>query len=239
MSSTGRPTSIVITGSRQGIGRALSQHYADRGLKVFGISRQPSDLDHPNYRHFQGDVCHTPRIREILREIDMLAPEGLEAVINNAGLYVRRLAVLTENEEALSVLNTNVVGSLAMMREAAKIMMRHRYGRVVSISSIATAMHAPGIAAYAASKAALEQLSSAFSWEFASSGITFNVVAVSHYPGTGMTTGIGERIRTQLNSQLSKPAMLNVEEVAHAIEFFLSPKAANISNQVLYFGGVR
>ena len=239
MSESERPKSIVITGSRQGIGRALCEHYLGRGYHVFGISRSPTDLTHRNYKHFEADVSDATRIRPILQEIDALLSHGLEVVVNNAGISLSRMALLTDGVSAQKVLNTNVVGSFVVTREATAIMMRRGFGRIVSISSIEAVISSPGAAIYAASKVAVEKMTEAFSCEITNVDITFNAIGISLFPGTGMTRGLGERARDAKVAKLSRPALLKVEEIAHVVDFLASPLASAVTNQVLYFGGVR
>jgi 3-oxoacyl-[acyl-carrier protein] reductase len=236
---TGLPAaSVVITGSRQGIGRALSEHYLGRGCEVYGISRKPSDLNHAKYRHFEADVGDGARVRAVLQEIDAASPQGLRLVVNNAGIALSRLAIMTDGEAARAVLDTNVLGAFNVMREATKIMMRRGFGRVVNISSIEAVLASQGAAIYAASKTALEKLTEAFAWEAAKADLTFNVIGVSLFAATGMASGLDQRALDAKARQLSKPEMMKVEELAHAIDFLASPLSSKITNQTLYFGGV-
>ena len=88
------PLVVLVTGARKGIGRALAEHYLARGDTVVGMSREPSDLAAPGYRHYCADVCDESRVREALSEIRREFGR-LDALVNNAGIAAMNHALLT------------------------------------------------------------------------------------------------------------------------------------------------
>ena len=229
---------MLVTGSSRGIGRALVEHYVDRGHSVFGLSRSESDFVHRQYHHLIADVADESAVR---RAFSQIAKDSgrLDVLINNAGLKIGSYALLTTGKQAESMLRTNLLGAFWVTRDAVKLMKRNRFGRVVSLSSVAVPLGSEGSAIYGAGKAGLEQLSHTLARELAADDITFNTIGISVYENSGMVAGLKEDVLREARRSLIKPAPLSIEEIAHATDFFVSDMARNITNQVVYFGGVR
>ena len=228
---------ILIAGSRLGLGRALSQHYAECGHAVFGLSRRESDFAHPRYRHICADVTDEQSVQQAFATIKSATP-SLDVLIFCAGLKISSYALLTTDAQAGAMLNTNLLGSFLVTRHALKQMKRNRFGRVIYLSSIAVPLASPGSVMYGASKAGLEQMAFSLSREFARDNITFNALGISIYPST-MTEELGEKALAETRASLIKSEMLQLDEVTGAIDFFASDAARQITGQTLYFGGVR
>lgn len=230
--------SLLITGASRGVGRMLAEHYLDRGRRVIGVSRGESDLAHPLYRHVAMDTGDEVAVRRLFTGL-LREGERVEVLINNAGATLNRPALTTGAAEAEALLRVNVLGAFLMAREAAKAMMRARFGRIISMSSINAPLGSIGGALYNASKAAVENLTHTMARELAGAGITVNAIGLSLVGGSGMVAGLSEKALADKRAELIKPDFLDIAEVAHAIDFLADDRAANITNQVLYFGGVR
>lgn len=233
-----RGRTILVTGSNRGIGRALVENYVSRGHTVFGCSRGGSDLDHEGYRHFVADVTDETSVRALLSDIAVLSGR-IDILINNAGIKTSSLALLTTRAQAEAMITTNFLGAFLVTRETIKVMKRNRFGRIVNVSSIAVPLGSLGSAIYGASKAALEQLSYTLAREVAADDITINTIGVSVYLNSGMIEEIDPALLREAQKELLKPSPLTVHEIAHAVDFFASEQARNITNQIVYFGGVR
>lgn len=230
--------SWLITGASRGVGRMLAEWGVAQGRRVIGVARGPSDLDHPLYRHAQLDVADEAAARALFVALAR-ERERVEVLINNAGVTLNRPALLTGGAEAQRLLNVNVLGAFLMAREAAKAMARARFGRIIFISSINAPLGSVGGALYNASKAAVENLTCTLAREFAAQGITVNALGLSMVAGSGMVEGLSERALAEKRAALIKPDDLGVAEIAHAVDFFADDRAGSVTNQVLYFGGVR
>jgi 3-oxoacyl-[acyl-carrier protein] reductase len=228
---------ILIAGSRQGLGRALAEHYAVRGHSVFGLSRGDSDLVHPRYRHIRADVTQEDSVQKAFAEIQTSA-SSLDVLVFCAGLKTSNYALLTTVSQAADMLHTNLLGPFVVTRHALRQMKRNRFGRLIYLSSIAVPLGSVGSVMYGASKAGLEQMAFALSREFARDNITFNALGISIYP-SAMVEELGEKALAETRAMLVKPEMLQLDEVAGAIDFFASDAARQITGQTLYFGGVR
>ena len=229
--------SVLITGTSRGLGKALAEQFLQAGLVVYGCSRQASTIDHQNYRHFTVDVSDELGVVSMLKQITALkVPVNL--LINNAGLTQASLGILTRAESAQNILNTNLLGNFLVSRETLKLMQRQRYGRIVNFSSINVPLGSVGSALYNASKAGVEAMAKVLTRECGNADITINTLGLSLVADSGMLDSLSPKALAAKQEALLKPKVLEVEEIMHAVNFFASRLAHNISCQTVYFGGV-
>lgn len=227
----------LITGTRKGIGRHLAEHYLAQGHRVIGCSRQgAADLLHERYRHFSLDVVDERAVLELFASVRK--DHGrLDHLINNAGIASMNHSLLTPVETVRRVMDTNLTGAFLFAREAAKIMQKGRYGRIVNFSTVAVALNLEGEAAYVASKAAVEALSRVMARELAAYGITVNAVA----PVPIATDLIRAVPKDKIDNLVARQAIRRLgtfEDVTNVVDFFLRPESEFVTGQVLYLGGV-
>lgn len=229
-------TVTLVTGARKGIGRHLVTHYLDAGHRVIGCSRQPSDLEHARYRHFQLDVADEGAVVSMFGAIRR-EYGGLGVLINNAGIASMNHSLLTPAATVRRVLDTNVTGSFTMAREAAKLMQRARFGRIVNFSTVAVALDLEGEAVYVASKAAVEALTRVLAREFAPFGVTVN--AVGPVPvETDLIRAVPRDKIARLVERQALRRLGTMEDVTNVVDFFVAPASGFVTGQVLYLGGV-
>jgi 3-oxoacyl-[acyl-carrier protein] reductase len=229
--------SILITGSSRGLGLALVEHYVNLGYQVYGCSRNENLFKSDNYEHFCLDVGDEAGVVEMFRKISA-NKIPLEILINNAGLSQSSLGVLTSGKIANQIIQTNLIGAFFVAREAIKIMMRYKYGRVINFSSINIPQRSSGSAIYNASKAGLAAFSDVLARECSAQDITFNTIVLSIVANSGMADSLDQKSIKVKQAGLLKPGFLTKNEIIHAIDFFASPLAKNITCQTLNFGGV-
>ena len=161
---------------------------------------------------------------------------NLAVLVNNAGITRDVLLLRMKDEDFDRVLTVNLRGAFLCSREAAKIMSRARYGRIVNISSVVGQMGNVGQVNYAAAKAALLGLTKSCAKELAARQITVNAVA----PGfieTDMTAALTDEVRADYVAAIPLRRMGRAEDVAEAVAFLASDKAAYITGQVLGVNG--
>jgi 3-oxoacyl-[acyl-carrier protein] reductase len=229
------PRVILVTGARKGIGRALAEHYLDLGDTVVGLSREPSDLVAPAYRHLCADVCAETQVKEAIAEVRR-AFGRLDALVNGAGIAAMNHALLTPMSTVERVLATNVAGTFLLCREGAKLMQRRRSGRIVNFGSVATPLRLEGEAIYAASKAAVVTLTQVLARELADYGITVNAVAPTPVK-TDLIRNVPPEKIDQLIARQAIRRFGEFRDVANVVDFFLRPESDFVTGQVIYLGG--
>jgi len=204
---------------------------------VFGLSRGQSKLVHERYQHICADVTAEDTIQRAFARIAN-AGSLVDVLIYSAAIASPNYALLTPHTLASQMLSTNLLGAFLVTRHAARLMKRNGFGRMIYLSSIVVPLGSPGQVVYSASKAGLEQMAYTLSREFPQDNITFNSLGISFY-ASSMLHGLSERALSEARALLSKPNILQLQEIVGAIDFLASDTARNITGQTLYFGGVR
>lgn len=226
---------VLITGSSRGIGRFLVEHFLQRGALVEGCARSAVDWELPGYTHHQVDVSNEGQVKAMLSAIQRRHGR-LDIAINNAGIAAMNHALLTPGETASRILNINVLGSFLVCREAAKLMRRRNYGRIVNFSTIAVPLRLEGEALYAAAKSAVEMLTRVLAREFAPFGITVNAIGPTPIE-TDLIRGVPREKLQHIIDTLAIKRFGTFADVAHVIDFFTHPASDYITGQVIYLGG--
>ncbi|MEM7724466.1 MAG: SDR family oxidoreductase [Pseudomonadota bacterium] len=227
---------IAITGTRKGIGLFLAETFLERGWTVVGCSRGASDLDHPNYSHFELDVSDERAVVKMMQSVRR-THGGLDALLNNAGIASMNHALLTPGATMERVFQTNVFGTFLFCREAAKLMGRKKFGRIVNFATVATPLKLEGEAVYAASKAAVVSLTEVLAREVAEMGITVNAVGPTPVP-TDLVGAVPEEKMTALIARQAINRYGTMEDVLNVCDFFLSERSDFVTGQTIYLGGV-
>lgn len=230
-----RPITL-ITGSRKGIGKFLAEHYVSQGHRVIGCSRSDTDWSLERYTHFIADVADEKAVKSLFSAIRKKY-KRLDHLINNAGIASMNYSTLTPLSTVHKVMETNVVGTFLFCREAAKLMQKKRFGRIINFSTVAVALKLEGESIYAASKAAIISLTEVLSREFAEYGITVNSIG----PTPVETDLIRSIPKEKVDALLSRQAihrMGTFEDIANVVDFYLNKNSSFVTGQNLYLGGV-
>jgi 3-oxoacyl-[acyl-carrier protein] reductase len=226
----------LITGTRKGIGKFLVEHYVRQGHQVIGCSRSEVDWVLAGYTHHVLDVADEQAVKKLFSGLRQQHGR-LDHLINNAGIASMNHALLTPISTVQMVLQTNVVGTFLFCREAAKLMKKMGYGRIVNFTTVAVPLKLAGEAAYVASKAAVLSLTEVLAQELGEFGITVN--AVGPVPiATDLIRAVPQNKIEQLLQRQAIRRLGTFEDVVNVIDFFLKAESNFITGQNLYLGGV-
>jgi len=226
----------LITGTRKGIGKYLAEHYLAKGHTVIGCSRSPADWSGENYHHLIADVADESAVKQIFSFIRKTFGH-MDNLINNAGIASMNHVMLTPLKTVNDILNTNVIGTFLFAREAAKLMVKNNYGRIVNFTTVATPLKLEGEAIYAASKAAVFSLTEVMAREFADLNITVNSIGPTPID-TDLIRAVPEAKMGQLIARQAIRRKGTEQDVANVTDFFLQKESEFITGQNIYLGGV-
>jgi 3-oxoacyl-[acyl-carrier protein] reductase len=233
----------LVTGASRGIGAAIALALAQRGLKVIGTATTEVGAARigQTLAAFPGctgkllDVNDAQAAQSLIETI-VKEHGGLQILVNNAGITRDNLALRMKDEEWDAVLDTDLKAVFRISRAVMRAMMKQRYGRIISITSVVGASGNPGQANYAAAKAGVAGMTRALARELGARNITVNCVA----PGfieTDMTAGLQEEQKKALVSQIPLARLGQPEDIAQAVLYLASPQAAYVTGQELHVNG--
>jgi 3-oxoacyl-[acyl-carrier protein] reductase len=231
----------LVTGASGGIGSAIARTLAWQGALVAVSGSNGEKLE--AFRAELGGE-HVALVANLsdARAVDGLVPQAVERLgkldilVNNAGITRDNLAMRMKDEEWSDVIRVNLEAAFRLCRAACKPMMRARFGRIISVTSVVGATGNPGQANYAASKAGLVGMSKALAQEVASRGITVNCIA----PGfiqSAMTDALPDAQKAALTARIPAGKLGSGEDVAAAALYLASREAAYVNGQTLHVNG--
>ena len=235
----------LITGGAKGIGRAICLALAEKGMDIavnFAGSAAAAEET--------AAACRALGVRAVTLQADVRSPEGcqklvedtvaslgrIDVLVNNAGITADTLMLRMTEADFDNVLATNLKGAFFCTKAASRHMMRQRYGRIVSISSVVGLHGNAGQTNYAAAKAGLIGLTKSVAKEYAARGITANVVAPG-FIDTDMTAAMPDSARAAAAASIPAGKVGDAKDVAAAVAFLAGEQAGYITGQVLCVDG--
>ena len=234
----------LVTGASRGLGKAIATQLAADGHHVVLVARSADAIEAvaADITSSSGSAECRPCDLSDDAAVDALL-EGvvescgrLDILVNNAGITRDGLILRMSDEDFDAVITTNLRAAFRLCRAAARPMMRGRWGRMFNIGSVVGVMGNPGQANYAAAKAGLIGMTKSIGKELGGKGITANVVAPG-FIGTDMTNALPEQLVKEAVAKLPLKRLGLPEEIAHAVSFLASEKAAYITGHVLAVDG--
>lgn len=232
----------LVTGASGGIGSAIAQALAGQGarLALSGSNRAKLDAFRDS---LGGDHVALPCDLSDGAAVDALVPAAAEALggkldilVNNGGITRDNLVMRMKDEEWDQVIRVNLEAAFRLARAAARPMMKARFGRIVSITSVVGTTGNPGQANYAASKGALTAMSKALAQELASRGITVNCVAPG-FIASPMTDLLPDAQKDALNARIPMGKMGEGMDIGAAVVYLASREAGYVTGQTLHVNG--
>lgn len=228
---------VLVTGASRGLGRVLAEHFLGDGAKVIGISRgEASNKPSGDYHHFTADVADPAAVQTLFAAIRKEFGK-VDIVVNNAAVLTSQYAMIMAPGAAQDMISTNLLAPFVISREAAKLMRKTKWGRIINIGSMAVSLEPEGDSVYAACKAGLVTLSNILAKEFASFNVTCNTVGVTALE----TDMLGQLPRDKVDAVIASlpiPRMADPDDILNVIDFFASERSAYITGQTIYLGGV-
>jgi 3-oxoacyl-[acyl-carrier protein] reductase len=234
----------IVTGAARGIGKCVVMKLLEQGRIVAAI-----DLLDEQLKELEAAVketgksvitrcCDITETEKFMKVLEELADEhgGIGILVNNAGITRDNLLMRMSDEEFDKVIAVNLRAAFVAMRTVSRYMVRNKWGRIISLSSVSGVMGNAGQVNYAASKAGLIGMTKTVARELARKNVTANCVA----PGfieTEMTAGLPEQVKEAAKQVIPLRRMGSPDDIAHAIAFLASDEAGYITGQVLCVDG--
>ncbi len=233
----------LVTGASRGIGAAIALELAKQGLQVVGTATTDEGAARISAALSAFTGCRGANLNvndaaagESLIDEIVKAQGGLHVLVNNAGITRDTLAMRMKDDDWDAVLDTNLKAVFRMSRACIRPMMKQRYGRIISITSVVGASGNPGQANYAAAKAGVAGMTRALARELGSRNITVNCVAPG-FIATDMTAALPEAQHQALMAQIPLGKLGTPEDIAHAVSYLASPLAGYVTGQELHVNG--
>ena len=227
---------MLITGARSGIGRYLAEYYVVKPFRVIGVSRGESDLRAENYRHVRLDLRDERTVKQMFSTI-RAAYGRLDILVNNAAVKPSIGPVLlTPVGSVTDAFETNFLGTFLLSREAAKLMSRNSFGRIINFSSMAVRHEVAGEAVYTATKAAVTAFSRVFAKEIYKLGITCNVLAPAAID-SALSRAVDQCALRDVLQRNAIPDYGSLSDISNSIDWLIRPESQAITGQVIFLGG--
>ena len=232
----------LVTGASGGLGSSIAKALAAQGARL-AVSGSNVDKLERFRSGLGGDHVALPCNLSDAAAVDALVGQAVEALggkldilVNNAGITRDNLTMRMKDDEFASVIQVNLEAAFRLMRAACKPMVKARFGRIISVTSVVGVTGNPGQANYVASKAGLIGMSKAVAQEVASRGITVNCIAPG-FMTSAMTEALNEAQKAAILGKIPAGAMGSGEDIGAGVVYLASREAGYVTGQTLHVNG--
>ena len=222
----------LITGTSQGLGRALAERLLADGWTVHGFARGTQALAHANFHAHSVDVTDEAAVRSAVSAI--AEGDRINLLVNNAGAASMNALLLTPGETAERLMRVNYLGTFHCLQAVGKVMIRQRAGRIVNLTTVAVPLSLEGEAAYVASKSAVEALTKVAAKELAPSGVIVSAVGFGPID-TALTRAVPKPALAKINTAIGRPEGTTMTQ---AVDFLLAHLRSAEAGRVEYLGKI-
>jgi len=228
---------VLVTGARRGVGRMVAEHFLRHNAQVIGFSRHADDsLVSDRYFAVDVDVGDADSVAKGFEKVRKQFGR-VDILVNNAAVLTSQYAMIMPASAVKSMLDTNVLGTFLVSREAAKLMRKSKWGRIINIGSMAASLEPIGDSVYAATKAAVSTLANVMAKEYASLNITCNTLGI-----TGISTDMLDQLpKDKIDAVIAGLPLgryATPDDIFNVIDFFAAERSSYITAQTVFLGGV-
>ena len=231
---------VLVTGASGGIGSAVSKVFSsgeDYELIVAGTNKEKllnlkDKLQNDNIKILEANLSETENFINELTKINL----DVDILINNAGINRDNLLIRMSDDDLLQVVNINLISTIKLTKYLVRNMIKKRYGRIISISSIVGVTGNAGQSNYASTKAGVIAFSKSLAQEVASRGITVNTISPG-YIKSPMTDNLNENIQQNILAKIPCGRFGNPEDISNVVNFLANDDANYITGSNIHVNG--
>jgi 3-oxoacyl-[acyl-carrier protein] reductase len=233
---------VIVTGGSRGLGLGIARRLTESGFCVIAIARtetaefaaakREAEQVRPGSLNFVPfDLSEIDGIRALLKQLrtDFGPIYGL---VNNAAMSVEGVLAMTSTDKIEQIVRLNTLSPIVLTKYVVRLMMADRGGRIVNISSITASTGYTGLSVYSATKASLVGFTRSLAREVGPMGVNVNAVAPG-FAKTDLTSGMTDEQRQKIERRSALKHLIDVDDVANAVEFLLSDRSKNITGTVI------
>ncbi|MGD0892955.1 MAG: SDR family oxidoreductase [Terracidiphilus sp.] len=233
---------VIVTGGSRGLGLGIARRLSESGFRAIAVARKESveltdamretEEVRPGSLHFASyDLAAVEGIPDLVKKLRKeFGP--IYGLVNNAGMSVDGALALTSTQQIEQVVRLNTISPMVLAKHVVRTMMADGGGRIVNMSSITAFNGYSGLSVYAATKASMVGFTRSLAREVGRMGVNVNAVAPG-FVETDMTQGLKDEQRQQIERRSALKRLVDVDDVANAVEFLLSDRSKNITGTVL------